>query len=191
MIRTIGLLALFFLLWISTVSATEVRKFSLDDLARQSDVLALATVESVRVEVDPETKRPYTYTTIRSESVLKGAPSEALTFRQFGGTVGKLGMWIPGNVRFKQGDRAVFFLKSLDKNGLYYLKGMAQGAFLVREIDGVEMAAQKLDGLRLAEVSGKGEKFPVASEPIRMPLKDLLETVRKIVRQMDVGSPRP
>jgi hypothetical protein len=83
MSRKLRQIALITMVLAVPVFATTVKKMDLPELVSVSDSIVQGTVESV--EARWEDKSIYTYTSIRVDEGMKGAPRRALMVRQPGG----------------------------------------------------------------------------------------------------------
>src|SRR5215470_7086021 len=106
--------------------ATTVKKMDLPELVSVSDSIVQGTVESV--EARWEDKSIYTYTSIRVDEGMKGAPRRALVVRQPGGKIGSMNVNAPGTPQFRQGDQVIVFLHDR-KDGTFDVVGLGQGKY--------------------------------------------------------------
>jgi hypothetical protein len=130
--------------------STTVKKMDLKELVSLSDAIAQGTVESI--ETRWEDKSIYTYTSIRVDEGIKGAPRRALLVRQPGGQIGALILDAPGTPKFKQGDQVIVFLRDR-KDGTFDVVGLGQGKydvinnFAVTNVSGMTLVDPKTGAL--------------------------------------------
>lgn len=115
----------------SIASETEAMvPFSVEELAKKADVVALGTVESATVKRD-EQKRIYTEIEFVVEEVWKGAyKPKSLKIVHSGGTLGEERVEVSGQVNYKPGEQAVAFVV-FNKRGEAVTYAMTQGKFAV------------------------------------------------------------
>ena len=80
--------------------ATVLQRLYLDDMAQKSAVVVHATVLSSRAEWNASHSSIWTVYTVRAHQYLKGFLGETFEFREPGGTVGNVGMYVAGHVAF-------------------------------------------------------------------------------------------
>src|SRR5215471_9406399 len=161
MSRKSGQIALITFMLAVPVFATTVKKMDLPELVSVSDSIVQGTVESV--EARWEDKSIYTYTSIRVDEGIKGAPKRALLVRQPGGKIGSLHLDAPGTPQFHVGDQVIVFLRDR-KDGTFDVVGLSQGKYDVVN----NYAVTNVSGLTLADpVSGRLiEGGPVDRKPL-------------------------
>jgi len=122
------------LLAASPVQATVVSPMTMDDLARQADVIVRAAVVSRHAAWDGEGRFIHTYTELRVTQAWKGpaAHGETLWVRQLGGTVGADALLLAGNASFEVGEDVIVYLHREAALGLHFVVGMAQGKLSVQ-----------------------------------------------------------
>jgi hypothetical protein len=158
-----------------TVSAfaTTVKKMELPELVSLSDSIVEGTVESV--EARWEDKSIYTYTSIRVDEGMKGAPRRALMVRQPGGKIGSLNVNAPGTPQFKQGDQVIVFLRDR-RDGTFDVVGLGQGKYDIQE----NFAVTNVSGMTLADP--KTGQLMEAGRADRKPLDSFKAKIRELVR---------
>ena len=125
-------LAAFALLSASLAGATTVQKFSISDLAKKSETIALARVDDVSSRWDDNHKEIYTFISLKVLDGVKGSrKNDVLTIRQIGGSAeGKISV-VPGMPTFTKGEEVVVFL-SRWYDGVPMVAGYAEGLSHVR-----------------------------------------------------------
>lgn len=125
------MMALGLLLWLlpSAGSATTVVGYDLEDLAGASDTIVTGQVTEVASEW--REGRIVTRVTIRPDTVLKGAPEDAVTVEVFGGVVDGIGQKVSGMASFEPDERVAVFLRRDATRPVYHVVGMAQGKLTV------------------------------------------------------------
>ena len=87
----------------TTVVATPVSK-----IAKTSNMIVDATVVDQSVWRDQETGRIYTSSMLQIHDWIRGdKPQSVVEFRQLGGEIDGLSMWIPGAYRLEVGERVI------------------------------------------------------------------------------------
>ncbi len=163
-------------------SATTVQKFSLQDLARRSSTIVVATVDDQYSSWDNGKKEIYTYITLRVTDPIKGMKSDArtkgpknettITIRQLGGTVDHISSIVPGMPNFKKGEDVVVFLGPNDAAGYPGVVGLQQGKYTITtDANGFKQVRNDIDGL--TRLSPDGSKTD-ASVSDKMPLDAFL-----------------
>lgn len=117
----------------SAARATLVQRMEVEDLARASDLVAVARVETVTSGWDGRGSIR-TRTRMRVERVLGGAggtfAGSVVDVTSFGGEVDGIAADFPGNPRFREGERVVVFLAPWERRpGERQVVGAFQGAF--------------------------------------------------------------
>jgi hypothetical protein len=153
--------------------ATTVKKMDLPELVSVSDSIVQGTVESV--EARWEDKSIYTYTSIRVDEGMKGAPRRALMIRQPGGTIGSLNVNAPGTPQFKQGDQVIVFLRDR-KDGTFDVVGLGQGKYDIQQ----NFAVTNVSGMTLADP--KTGQLMEAGPADKRPLDSFKAKIRELAR---------
>jgi hypothetical protein len=170
-------LAAFALLSASLAGATTVQKFSVTDLAKKSETIAVAHVEDVSARWDDNHKEIYTYITLKVLDGVKGSrKNELLTIRQLGGSVDNLISVVPGMPEFLKGEEVVVFLSPKDRSGYPWVMGLQQGKYSVStDANGFKQVRNDVEGLRTVSLDGKDVEAKPASE---QPLNSFLDGIR-------------
>lgn len=162
-------LAAFALLGASLAGATTVQKFSISDLAKKSETIALARVDDVSSRWDDNHKEIYTFISLKVLDGVKGSrKNDVLTIRQIGGSAeGKISV-VPGMPTFTKGEEVVVFLSPKDRAGYPWVMGLQQGKFTVSTDDnGFKQVRNDIVGLKTMAPNGSvDEAKPAAVQPL-------------------------
>ena len=162
-------LAAFALLGASLAGATTVQKFSISDLAKKSETIALARVDDVSSRWDDNHKEIYTFISLKVLDGVKGSrKNDVLTIRQIGGSAeGKISV-VPGMPTFTKGEEVVVFLSPKDRAGYPWVMGLQQGKFTVSTDDnGFKQVRNDVVGLKTMAPNGSvDEAKPAAVQPL-------------------------
>jgi hypothetical protein len=162
-------LAAFALLSASLAGATTVQKFSISDLAKKSETIALARVDDVSSRWDDNHKEIYTFISLKVLDGVKGSrKNDVLTIRQIGGSAeGKISV-VPGMPTFTKGEEVVVFLSPKDRAGYPWVMGLQQGKFTVSTDDnGFKQVRNDVVGLKTMAPNGSvDEAKPAAVQPL-------------------------
>lgn len=124
--------------------AAMVRR-SLEQLSQEADTIVIGTIARQVSSWNNEGTRIVTDVTVTVEESIKGHPAVELTFRVAGGSVAGLAMRTSNDPAFKNGDRLILFLHTVDVPAR--LVGHSQGAYRVHDElvvrDGHSMAARE------------------------------------------------
>ncbi|TVQ98413.1 MAG: hypothetical protein EA398_13265 [Deltaproteobacteria bacterium] len=72
----------------------------------------------------------FTEWTLSVSEVLKGDASTTVRFRQWGGQIGDVSTYIPGDARFEVGERVMVFLHN-DDEGVFWPSALGQSKFVI------------------------------------------------------------
>ena len=161
----------------SLAGATTVQKFSLQDLAKKSDTIALAHVEDVYARWDDNHKEIYTFITLKvTDGVKNSRKNDVLTIRQLGGSAdGKISV-VPGMPTFTTGEEVVVFLSPKDRAGYPWVMGLQQGKYTVStDNNGFKQVRNDVDGLKTMSLNGSVDEAKAA--PVQ-PLASFLDGIR-------------
>ena len=175
--RTVVLaIAALALLTASFAAATTVQKMSLNDLAKKSDAIVLASVDDVSARYDAN-KEIFTYVTLRVLEPVKGPKKDDLiTIRQLGGTVDNIASIVPGTPNFRKGEEVVLFLTGKDGAGYPWVMGLQQGKYTVTTDEkGLKSVRSDVDGLTVVAPGGKATEADGAKA---QPLQSFLDGLR-------------
>lgn len=113
--------------------ASQARTLPVEEMARDADVVGVATVQGSQSRHDPRTGFIYTDHTLKFEEVWKGSPSDPFILMQAGGQVGDQRAAIAGHhFTFRPGERIVVFA-SPSRLGHHVLIGIRQGLYRIEE----------------------------------------------------------
>src|SRR5262245_37851356 len=170
-------LAAFAIFGASLASATTVQKFSISDLAKKSEAIAVARVDDVSSRWDDNHKEIYTYISLKVLDGIKGSrKNDVLTIRQIGGSAeGKISV-VPGMPTFAKGEEVVVFLSPKDRAGYPWVMGLQQGKYTVSvDAQGFKQVRNDVDGLKT--LSPMGSVDEAKSAPTQ-PLASFLDGIR-------------
>ena len=162
-------LAAFAIFGASLAGATTVQKFSLSDLAKKSETIALAHVDDVYSRWDDNHKEIYTFISLKVLDGVKGSrKNDVLTIRQIGGSAeGKISV-VPGMPSFTKGEEVVVFLSPKDRAGYPWVMGLQQGKYTVStDNNGFKQVRNDVVGLKTMTPNGSvDEAKPAAVQPL-------------------------
>ena len=122
----LAILVFFFPALESTVLFGQSRILGTNDLANQSDVVAVGRVAAIRAEWNADKSRILTRVTLSVSEFLKGGDEQAISILTPGGEIGEVGELYFGAPRFAQDEEVVVFVKR-GPNRAYTVTGGAQG----------------------------------------------------------------
>jgi hypothetical protein len=112
----------------TSIQATTLARFSLDQLAAAAD--AVARVRCTSVESRKENGEIWTVTSFDVVETMKGALPAQITVRLPGGRVGHLTAAVDGTPKFNNGDEAVVFLER-SRAGGFSVAAWVEGTFRI------------------------------------------------------------
>jgi len=115
----------------SIALASSARKLSLDDLARQADLIVKGHVQKLLTETSPDRSTITTIAVLAVDEQWKGAPASSVSIEQPGGTAGGITQRVAGEAEFAVDEKVVVFLKKQGRSR-YVTVGGRQGKFLVK-----------------------------------------------------------
>lgn len=131
--RAMGLVAAILVSIIPVILWGQPKTVQTAQLVRDSEVIVVGTVGSLRSEWNADKTRIQTVVTIRVDETIKGAvDAGALTVVIPGGEVGEVGEWYSHSVRFKDAEEVVVFAKK-DRQGVLRVTDGEHGKFLVEK----------------------------------------------------------
>jgi hypothetical protein len=147
-VRAKAFLAFTFVFLIAAAGLASERRLSLDELAREADLIVKASVVDIKTAARGNGILT-TLVTLAVEESWKGSPpGPQVTVSVRGGSAGAVAQAVSGEPRFSPGERTIVFLKA--KRSSYTVVGGRQGYFAVKsETDGKEVA-QDITGDRRA-----------------------------------------
>jgi len=162
-------------------SGSVVLAMTLEDLARQADIILLGKCERIYSEWGPERKDIFTYIAIIPEQCLKGkeCPPQVI-IRQLGGRVDNIALTVPGTPRFHLDERVLVFLQ-MTSASQYIVIGLSQGKYgvVTDAKDGKSYVTRDLNNLSL--VKKRDEDFYIKkanSENEKVVLETFIEEIR-------------
>jgi len=132
---TILTLVLTSLLSFSTGHGASVLKITMDEMLTGSELVFEGRVLSVESK-QTAPKRIHTFVICEIKEIIKGEyPTQTITLRFLGGTVGNLTMAVSDIHLPREGERGIYFVESLERNQVHPLYGWSQGHFTVAADD--------------------------------------------------------
>lgn len=177
--------------------ATSAIPLSVEDLVANSSTIVHGTVVSTRSHWNEDRSLIVTDVTLRVTSLLRGPAAREVVITQPGGSVGKLGVEIPGASAFRPGEETILFAR-IDGQGNLHPTGLDQGRFPVttdartgrKVVRGLAAFEGRADG----QVTIKGSPAaPGATPELAAPggeLEDFLGQIRELVRRNDAKGGR-
>jgi hypothetical protein len=169
----------------SRAHAATLLALSLPELVSASDqiVVARAVAQSSRYRSDGQ-RVIVTDVELRVIESLKGntKPGATLVSTQLGGSVGNLGLNVPGEASFPMDRSVIVFLERSQKGNELRVVGMSQGVLpIVDDAQGAQVLPASGDG-QLLERDSDGKLRP-GQKAIRAPrpLRDALTEIRRLV----------
>ncbi len=138
-------------------SATVMLRATLEELAKESDLVLRAEVVSTEGLPTSDGKRIFTRVVLAAGEAYKGTPPPKVVVHVPGGSYGGYGQLVHGAPRFEVGEEVVVFLVKQAGSGdgtIYRVNGMAQGKLSVVKGPEGELAVQRLEGLELTPAPG-------------------------------------
>lgn len=171
-LRSIVLLVAVFLT--ASAQAAVLVAMDLPELVSQSDLIVVgsATKQSSRYV----NKLIVTDVTLAVSSTLKGSTKESVVVTHLGGSVGEVGLNVPGAAAFKLGENVVVFLRRVP-SGDWNVVGMSQG---IMKISGEEVLPGGV-GAELMERDPEGRLRELKTPAAPRALPDLLGEIRRLV----------
>lgn len=171
-LRSIVLLVAVFLT--ASAQAAVLVAMDLPELVSQSDLIVVgsATKQSSRYV----NKLIVTDVTLAVSSTLKGSAKDSVVVTHLGGSVGEVGLNVPGAAAFKLGENVVVFLRRVP-SGDWNVVGMSQGSM---KISGEEVLPGGV-GAELMERDPEGRLRELKTPAAPRALPDLLGEIRRLV----------
>ena len=151
---------------------TVLQRLYLEDMAEKSVVVVHGTVLGSRAEWNASRSSIWTVYTVRGRRYLKGFLGETFEFREPGGTVGDVGMFVAGAPEFQTDEEVLLFLWTDGRSRRYQCIGLEQGAIRVRQ-DGVVKLVNRSIPTRL-------ERTGQAPAPMKSGLAPISGTSREL-----------
>jgi hypothetical protein len=172
-------------------AASVVEALELDELVAQSTHIVVGRVSEQQSRWD-QRRRIVTDVAMRVEDVMKGShrAGEMVIVTVLGGAVGEIGLHVPGEPTFNDGERVLLFAReSVDGTGALRPVGMSQGVMrLNRPRDGGStMVVPGGEGLVTVDGARPSAAWLTSGEsrPSARPLPDVLDEIRQLVRARD------
>ena len=162
---------------------------NLERLVRDAGVIVRGTVLGIDSQRDPATKLFVTDVTIDVRENFYGVEGSRFTFKQYGGTQGKLVYRPVGAPRYYEGEELILMLYPKSEIGMQSPVGMEQGKFTVRTggKTGRKTVSNALENRNLF----RGLQNPAAlsksswagsSNPGPLDVEEFSQTIRSLVR---------
>jgi len=169
-LRAAGLLALV----AGTAFASQFDSFDRAAQVRGSDLIVIGRVLSVHSDWTADHSAIVTDAELAVDEVWKGAPTDRMSVRTFGGRVGNVALEVEGAAEFANGERVVLFLRH--SGGGYAPFGMRFGKYRITGEGADSIATGSLPPATKGE-----QKFAVVS----LPLGALRNQVTRLVKGED------
>jgi len=111
---------------------SQAKPVTIDELAQNSEVVAVGKVTGMRGEWDQNKTRIVTRVTVAVSEYLKGNAGAVMTITAPGGEVDGVGEWYSHAPRFKTEEQIVVFAEK-DKKGSYRVAGGEQGKLDIKK----------------------------------------------------------
>jgi hypothetical protein len=173
------------LLGLSSAQATMLEQMDTQRLTEKATGIHVGEVVDRQTARDPQSGMIYTFVTMRVNQTLKGSPTETVTLRVPGGQYQDYGMVVHGVASFRQGERALVFVRS-DSEKFQSVVGMSQGKFrIVRSLlNGEEQALfQAPKNVEFFSRTPQGQIRHVVATQIdrKVPLNSLMQEIREAI----------
>jgi hypothetical protein len=113
---------------------SQTNALSMEELTRQSEVVAVGKVTATKAEWDRSRSRIVTRVSVAVGEYLKGNVGSVMTITSLGGEVGGVGEWYSHTARFQKDEDVVVFV-ARDKNGNFRVAGGQEGKLSIRKDD--------------------------------------------------------
>ncbi len=131
--RARGIVTTILLSFIPLILWGQPKTIQTDKLVRDSEVIVVGTVGSLKSEWNADRTRIQTVVSISVDETIKGAvDGGSLSVVIPGGEVGEVGEWYSHSVRFKDAEEVVVFAKK-DRQGVLRVTDGEHGKFLVEK----------------------------------------------------------
>lgn len=181
--RVVGLALLLMAALVSaTASAATLLAADLPQLVRMSDYVVLAKAESRRSRKQESSGLIVTDVRLRVQIGLKGAtkPDEVLTATLLGGTIGDVGLRVPGEASIPDDRGAIVFLRRAS-NGELNVSGMSQGVLSIAGQGKSAMVMPAAPDATLVQPNDDGTLQPAPEAVLTpQPLATLLAEIRRL-----------
>jgi hypothetical protein len=121
-----------FSLLLASRAPGQTKAATIDELAQESEVVAVGKVTGMKGEWDQNKTRIVTRVTVAVNEYLKGNAGTVLTITSPGGEVDGVGEWYSHTARFKKDEDVVVFAEK-DKKGNFRVAGGEQGKLVVKK----------------------------------------------------------
>jgi hypothetical protein len=180
--KVVGLALLLVAAVAASASAATLLAADLAQLVRMSDYVVLAKAESRASRKQESSGLIVTDVQLRVQNGLKGSakPGDVLTATLLGGSIGDVGLHVPGEAHIP-GDRGVIVFLRRASNGELNVSGMSQGVMSItgQGSSAMVMPAAPDAALVQPDDTGKLQAAPEAL-PSPQPLGTLLQQIRQL-----------
>ena len=159
-----------------------LKKTSIAEMTRTSDLIIQGTILSNHSEWNDEKDLIYTFYRIQINDIYKGSVSgDVVTVRQLGGRIGDSEMILNGAPGLREGEDVLLFL--MKKGSFYVIHSIALGKFSLQwdSQSGRYMAVHSLYGVNLLDPQS-GEEIPGSDHNSRYPLSEIVQEVRRAIK---------
>jgi len=118
------------LVWVGSHAWSQTHRSTTEELARESDLVAVGKVKELRSEWTAGQKAIVTRVTLGLEEVLKGNSGQSVTLVVPGGEVDGVGEWYSHTPRFKKEEEIVVFAKRQGTSAFRVARG-EEGRLLI------------------------------------------------------------
>lgn len=115
----------------ASVQATTLQKFSLEQLAREADLIVRGHVQEIRSQEVPDRQSIATVVNLSVAEQWKGPRASTITVKEPGGSVGEITQRVMGAPQFSIGEEVILFLKK-QADGHYATVAGKQGKFIIK-----------------------------------------------------------
>ncbi len=156
------------LLSIAPAVSALLAELSVEDLTRESDVIAIGDIKEVKSMWSLRSPAIYTYSTLYVEKYIKGGEGqETLTIITEGGSKWGFNVWMEDAPTFTKNETVLVFLKRAGRD--FSVMGWAQGKYIVEngEVRGISGEKTSLDDF----IRQIGDALPLSSSaaPMKTP----------------------
>ena len=180
------IVALGFLLALSVKPAHATTAYHVTDIeqAKLSSAVVVARIGVSKTQKHTTYQSIMTTTEIFVDEVLYGAAPSTLHIQQMGGTLNGKTLYLPGDARFKVGEKCVLFL--YEKNGRWFLTALEQSKYRLISQNrlGLVMERNLSEGIVTRDTNGKLVPY---QKPQQAPIKRLVE-FRKQLHTLQKGA---
>lgn len=164
----------------SPAAATSLQALSLGELVENAQQIIVGEVLTSQSHYD-ERGQIVTDHEVRVIDVWSGQPLSSVLVRSLGGSVGEVGMRVPGSASLRTGERYLLFLRSISPNRPMRCVGMSQGAMPVQ---GSAQSAQVLPGGAGAHLVQRNPQGQLIAAPSALLHAESLPRLRRRIQRL-------